>query len=91
MEELALLLAIIDFKRPSMTRDPSIEFLAFTIGFSVDETKRILSRLVDKGLVTEATGDRGLKIDTGGFFTKIASLTLSTIGPADVSTEDEMA
>lgn len=88
MEELVLLLAIIDFKRPSMTRDPSIEYLAFTIGVSVEEASRILTRLVEKGLVTVSQGDRGLSIGVEGLFTKIASIALADISPPNVSTDD---
>ena len=89
MEELVLLLAVIDFKRPSMSRDPSIEYLAFTTGFSVDETNLVLSRLAEKGLVTVTAGDQGLEIKTDGFFTEIARVSLSDISPVNVSLDDE--
>jgi hypothetical protein len=88
MAELVLLLAIIDFKRPSMSRDPSIEYLAFTTDVSVEEANCILTRLVEKGLVTATQGDRGLNIDAGGFFTKIASIALSDVSPPNVCTTE---
>lgn len=89
MEELAVLLAVIDYKRPAMNRLPSIDYLAFASGFSVDETDQILSRLVEKELITIEI-DNGLDIDPQGFFTKIADLALSDIGRPNASTEGEL-
>src|SRR5947207_2467689 len=50
MAHLALVLAIIDYKRPNATRQPSVEFLAFTSGLSVDLVRKCLEDLRAAGL-----------------------------------------
>lgn len=56
MQELSVLLAIVDYKRPNLTRLPSLAYLAFLAGLDGDQFKAALDRLASKGYV-RFTGD----------------------------------
>lgn len=45
MKDLSVLLAVVDFKRPNLTRDPSVAFLAFLAGLSEEEFRAALASL----------------------------------------------
>ncbi len=51
VEELAVVLAIVDFRRPNVTRLPSLSYLAFVAGLDEPEFKEALTRLQQKGLI----------------------------------------
>jgi hypothetical protein len=58
MKELSAVLAIVDFKRPNLTRHPSRDFLAFLAGLPRGEFDKALAQLEAKGLIkTEENGD----------------------------------
>lgn len=76
MERLMVVMAIADYLRPNLTRGPSVEFLAFLSGLSVDEVGRILGDLKKDGLITLETKDPDeLDIGFSGLLTRIAELT----------------
>ena len=73
MKELAVLLAVVDFKRPNLTRPPSLAFLAFLAGLTETEFQDALDRLQQKGLVS-VWGDRdGLDVSLSGLLAYIES------------------
>ena len=73
MKELAVLLAVVDFKRPNLTRPPSLAFLAFLAGLTESEFQDVLDRLQQKGLVS-VWGDRdGLDVSLSGLLAYIES------------------
>lgn len=75
INELAVLLAVTDYKRPSVSRPPSVEYLAFVAGLSAEETTAILSRLEAKKLIRVQVQPLGLEIDTSGFVAAIDQAT----------------
>jgi hypothetical protein len=70
-KELSALLAVVDFKRPNLTRFPSIEFLAFVAGLPPEEFREAVGRLKEKGYISVAGGDEGLDIQLDGLLKAI--------------------
>jgi len=59
VKELAAVLAVVDFKRPNLTRKPSLAYLAFLAGLEETEFDAALRRLESKGfLQISGTQDR---------------------------------
>ncbi|MGH7788139.1 MAG: hypothetical protein ACRERC_14800 [Candidatus Binatia bacterium] len=71
IEELAALLSIVDFKRPNLSRDPSVDFLAFIAGMEPPQFAQALKRLQQKGLVRVEGNRQGVKVDLEPFYEKI--------------------
>ena len=68
IKELAVILAIVDFKRPNLTRLPSLEYLAFLAGLEEEEFEKILLRLEAKGFIQKSGNRDGMQISLNGFF-----------------------
>jgi len=66
MKELSVLLAVVDFKRPNLTRDTSVAFLAFLTGLSEEEFRAALASLEKKGLIQVSGDNQGLRISFQG-------------------------
>jgi hypothetical protein len=50
-EELQVILALVDYLRPGLTRGPSLDFLAFTAGLERERFKSVLQTLKRRGWV----------------------------------------
>ncbi len=74
LESLAILLAIADYKRPSLSRDPSLDFLAFLAGLEPPKAMEILKKLESKGWIEMHTSQSGLDIKMEGFLNFIETL-----------------
>lgn len=75
MQELAVLLAIVDFRRPNQTRLPSLEYLAFVAGLKVAEFEAALDRLEGKGFVKVRGDKEALDVSVKRFVAEVESLT----------------
>ena len=77
IEEMSVLLAIVDFKRPNLTRFPSREYLSFLAGMSVETFNAALERLQKRGLIDVTVYDRdgGLDISLDGLLQKVETVT----------------
>jgi len=73
--DLAVVLAIVDFKRPNLSRNPSIEYLSFLAGIEVAEFHKALERLILKRYVKVGYGPDGLDVSLDGLLAKIEELT----------------
>lgn len=72
--DLSAVLAVVDFRRPSRTTSPSIEYLAFVAGMTPAEFEDCLTRLVAQGLVSrEDLGDR-VEIQIDGLLARIEAV-----------------
>ena len=71
MKQLQVLLAVVDFKRPNLSRYPSAAYLAFVAGLSVDEFDETLKRLEEKGYVRVSGDNNGLDISIAGLLSAI--------------------
>ncbi|WP_437941284.1 hypothetical protein [Sorangium sp. So ce341] len=69
MQDLAVLLAVVDYQRPDLKRHPSLEYLAFVAGLDLETTRRTLERLDEREWATTFAPDQrgGIEIDLGGF------------------------
>ena len=74
-KELAVLLAVVDFKRPNLTRLPSLAYLAFIAGLDEQEFKAVLNRLKEKGFVRISGHDDGLDISLTEFLETVEAET----------------
>ena len=73
VDEIAVILAIVDYKRPQLRRQPSLDYLAFTAGIPVERFKEILRGLAAKGWVNLKAGStrNSVEIDLQGFHEQI--------------------
>lgn len=74
-EDLAVILAIVDYKRPNLSRLPSLEYLAFIAGM---QPKNFQERLVDlekRKLITVAGDEDEMRIDLMGVLSAIEKNT----------------
>jgi len=71
MKELSVLLAVVDYKRPNLTRPPSRAYLAFLAGLDEEEFTAALDRLVSKGHVRVAGDSDGMEITVNGVLAAI--------------------
>lgn len=75
IEDLGVLLSVVDFKRPKLTRLPSLDFLAFVAGMNPDQFERSLERLKGRGWIHVEGTREALKVDLEPFFEKIREAT----------------
>ena len=73
MEELAAILAIVDYKRPNLSRLPSLSFLSFTAGLEEKDFAAALNRLKEKDFVEVAGDPDGYDISLRGFERQVRS------------------
>ena len=66
VDELALLLASVDYKRRNVSRQPSMEYLAFLSGLDLARADAALQRLKEKGYATALVGDGEVQIELDG-------------------------
>ncbi len=71
LKELAVLLAIVDFKRPNLTRLPSQAYLSFLAGLTEDEFTETLGHLQRKGYVHIEGDPDNLNISLNGLLQAI--------------------
>lgn len=71
LDHLAAVLAIVDYKRPNLTRLPSLDYLAFTAGLSADKFRTFLEALGRRKLVTTAGTDEELEVRLDGLLEEI--------------------
>jgi hypothetical protein len=75
VEKLATVLAIVDFQRGNLSRDPSPEYLAFVAGIAPENFERNLAQLVVEKLVMVEETETGLKISLQGLLNAIEEQT----------------
>lgn len=75
INHLRIVLAIVDYTRPDMTRPPSYEFLSFTAGMSIDKFKEGVEAMAQKGWLEVRGPDEAVSIGINGLVRKIEELT----------------
>jgi hypothetical protein len=73
-EELQVILALVDYLRPGLTRGPSLDFLAFTAGLEKETFRTVLNTLRARGWLKIEGPDEALHLDLEslrGFLTRI--------------------
>lgn len=66
LDLLAVILSLVDFKRPGGDRLPSLGYLAFTAGLEPEVFRSLLTELVSLGLIEVRGGDQGLDVTMFG-------------------------
>lgn len=75
MEELVVLLAAADFRRPNLKQQPSLEFLTFISGLEPERFRAALDRLANKSFVEPEGSKEALEINSTKFFDKVREAT----------------
>ena len=71
MSQLQALLAIVDFKRPNLTRAPSLSYLAFLAGLTESDFEDALRALEARNYVRTSGDNNGLTISLEGLLSAI--------------------
>ena len=75
LKKLQVVLAVVDYLRPNLSRGPSLEFLAFLTGLEKEEVKTQLKNLRSEGLLEIDGTEAQLTISTKGLQEKIIEMT----------------
>jgi hypothetical protein len=75
MEDLAVVLAIVDYLRPGLSRGPSVDFLAFTAGLPRDVFVERARSLEERGLITRDGSDDAVEFSVKGLEEEIVRHT----------------
>lgn len=73
LEHLAVILAVVDYRRPRINRPPSVEYLAFIAGMTVEKLKTRLDELRELNWITFEGVDAALDVDLQPLIRKIIS------------------
>jgi hypothetical protein len=63
---LAVVLAIVDYRRDTPVREPSIGYLAFNAGLTTEEFRERLADLHEQGLIDFWGSDEALRVEIKG-------------------------
>jgi hypothetical protein len=75
IDELSVILAVADYKRLNLQRLPSIQYLAWTSGLSVESYRAHLEELVKRQLVKRRGSEADLDISLAPFEQMVERLT----------------
>lgn len=75
LAHLAVILAIADYRRPSLSRPPSPEYLAFTAGMDTAIFVKHLEELKGRGLVSFEADENALDVEIEALLQEIVRLT----------------
>ncbi len=75
LDQLRVVLAVADYRRPNQTRVPSLGLLAFVAGMTNDDFRHALEQLINRGLVTVNGGDDALSVSLDPLLDKIMKET----------------
>lgn len=75
IRDLQIVMAVADYARPNLSRDPSYEFLGFVAGCSGDEVKDTLAGLRDAELLSFAEEDDEVRVSFEPLLKRIVDLT----------------
>lgn len=74
-ERLQVVLAIVDYIRPSLTNPPSVEYVAFVAGLTPERCRVVLNDLKNAGLIEYDGKETGLAIGLDGLKGRIRRLS----------------
>lgn len=75
LELLTVILAVVDYKRPNLSRLPSLEYLAYIAGMSVERFDRVLDELAKKRWITKKGSEDAIEIDIEPFEKHVLKMT----------------
>lgn len=74
-EDLAVILAIVDYRRPDLSRAPSVEYLAFIAGMEPVNFLRRVGDLIERGWITREGPDESVTFEIKGLLERIKEET----------------
>ncbi len=77
-EDLAVVLAVVDYRRPNLSRQPSLDYLSFLAGMQPGAFKQRLDALEKRGLISVGGNTEELKIGLDGLLREILEQTKQT-------------
>jgi hypothetical protein len=86
--DLMAVLAIVDYRRPRQPHPPSLEFLAFTAGMSVDQFEDSLARMKSRSMLDYEGTETHLDVDLSLLLQKVEELTADKDSDVDDDEED---
>jgi len=75
LEHLAVILAVVDYRRPQLSRPPSVEYLSFIAGMTPEKFKKRISELEMKGCITVDGCDAAFDVGIEPFLKEIIHAT----------------
>ena len=75
VDDLAVVLAIVDYARPNLTRPPSYDYLAFIAGMAVPVFKDHVQEMEKRGWLTTSGPDDAITVKIDGLIDAIIRLT----------------
>jgi hypothetical protein len=75
VDDIRIVMAIVDYRRPGLSRPPSYEFLAFTAGMTVEAFKERVKAMENQGLMKATGPDEVVTIEINGLLGRILDLT----------------
>jgi len=75
LEELAVIMAVADYRRPNLERPPSVEFLAFIAGMTPERFKKRLDDLEKRGWIATVGVADAIDVRIEPLIRKIVELT----------------
>jgi len=75
LEHLAVILAVVDYKRPQLNRPPSAEYLAFIAGMETELFNRRIDELKAQGRVVVQGTDVAIDVNLEPFIEEIMKAT----------------
>jgi len=75
VNELRIILAIVDYARPNVSRPPSLEYLAFTAGLSPEEFKAGLKVMQERQWIKVTGTEEAVSVQIDGLTKEIEKLT----------------
>ena len=79
--DLQVILAIVDYARPNLSRPPSYDYLAFNAGMTVPIFKDHVQEMEKRGWIAASGPDDAVTITIDGLLDKIVRLTDDTAHP----------
>lgn len=80
IQDLQVVLAIVDYRRPNLTRQPSLDYLAFLADMAPAEFRQRLDALQARGLLTVGGDEDELEIEISGLLGEIEKSTAQKRG-----------
>lgn len=78
IEDLSVVLAVADYMRPNLTRFPSIEYLAFVTGMTVEVVKERIDALIARNLILGGGTDEELVLSLAPLLERVIAITSDT-------------
>jgi len=75
VDDIRVVMAIVDYRRPNLSRPPSYEFLAFTAGMTIESFKERVKAMENRGLLHAMGPDEVVNIEINGLIGRVLDLT----------------